>query len=244
MVRVTDAPPPSVAARFAQIMALLRTAIATACGPPAIAARLADLPRQVLAPHLARRLHDRLGKMMQTFAALVAHLAEFGADAPPRAPRRKRAPRPDAAAATAGDNPETNAQGIPWAVAAAAAALAATPGFRPEPSPPRAPRPPRLPGNAGWLAGMSCSVGCSASQLRHLLTDPEMLALLRASPAVLQLLRPLFRMLGVDLPAEFQPPQSAEPKRPRRLRRRLWRPPSRRSDMLLLLRMGTPLIRT
>ena len=30
--------------------------------------------------------------------------------------------------------------------------------------------------------------------------------------------------------------------RPRRRRRRLWRPPSRRSDMMTLLRMGTPLV--
>ena len=117
---------------------------------------------------------------------------------------------------------------------------------RPALSPPRAPRPPRLPGNYGWLPGVSCGVAAGASQLRHLLTDPDMLALLLASPALVQMLRPLCWMLGVDLPAEVLPPRPApaEPKPPRRRRRRLWRPPSRRSDMLLLLRMGTPLIRT
>jgi len=82
--------------------------------------------------------------------------------------------------------------------------------------------------------------------LRHLLTDPELLALLHTSPQLVRMLRPLCWMLGVELPATVLPPrpEPAEPKPPRRRRRRLWRPPSRRSDMLLLLRMGTPLIRT
>ena len=95
------------------------------------------------------------------------------------------------------------------------------------------------------MTGLSPAAAAAASQLRHLLTDPEVLALLRASPALVQLLRPLCRMLGVDLPVEFLPPKpaNAEPKPPRRRRRRLWRPPSRRSDMLLLLRMGTPLVK-
>jgi len=61
------------------------------------------------------------------------------------------------------------------------------------------------------------------------------------------MLRPLCRMLGVALPAEVLPPRpevepDTAPKPPRRRRRHLWRPPSRRSDMLFLLRMGTPLI--
>ena len=92
---------------------------------------------------------------------------------------------------------------------------------------------------------MSCGVAAAASQLRHLLTDPELLAVLHTSPALVQMLRPLCWMLGVDLPATVLPPRPAraEPKPPRR-RRRLWRPPSRRSDMLLLVRMGTNLIRT
>ncbi len=120
---------------------------------------------------------------------------------------------------------------------------------RPEP-PPRAPRPPRLPGNFGWLLGMSSATAAAGSQLAYLLTDPEMLAILRASPLLVRMLRPLCRMLGVVLPAEFRPPPppkpadadpNAEPKPPRRRRRRLWRPPSRRSDMLSLVRMGTKL---
>jgi len=229
---VTAPPPDSIATRFAQIMTGLRAALAAAYGRPALAGGGMDQPRRSLAPPLVLRLHRRLGTMMLAFAALVAHLSEFGADAPPRAPRRKRAPRPDAAASPAPDTPQNTPSG------AAAAA-------QPE-SPPRAPRPPRLPGNFGWLPGVSCGVAAGASQLRHLLTDPDMLALLLASPALVQMLRPLCWMLGVDLPAEVlpPPPKDAAPKPPRRRRRRLWRPPSRRSDMLLLLRMGTNLIRT
>ena len=225
----------------------LRAALAAACGRPVLAGPVVDQPRWHLAGPLALRLHARLGKMMQEFAALVAHLAAFGADAPSRAPRRKPAPRPAAAAPI----PEDAAQDPShWAAAAAAAAIAATPGAAPPSPPPRAPRPPRLPNNFGWLPGLSTSVGIGASQLRHLLTDPELLAVLHTSPALVRMLRPLCWMLGVDLPATVLPPRPAraapdeEPRPPRRRRRRLWRPPSRRSDMLLLVRMGTPLIRT
>jgi len=233
---VTSAPPDSIATRFALIMTGLRAALAAAYGRPALAGGGMDQPRRPLAPPLVLRLHRRLGQMMLAFAALVAHLTEFGADAPPRAPRRKRAPRPDAAAgAPAQDTPPDTIQNTPSGTTAA----------QPE-SPPRAPRPPRLPGNFGWLPGVSCGVAAGASQLRHLLTDPDMLALLLTSPALVQMLRPLCWMLGVDLPAEVlpPPPPEAAPKPPRRRRRRLWRPPSRRSDMLRLVRMGTPLIRT
>jgi len=235
---VTPAPPQPVATRFALIMAGLREAVAAACSRPALAGPLMWLPRRTLVPPLGLRLHQRLGRMMQEFAALVAHLTAFGADAPSRAPRRKPAPRPDAAAAPAQDTPPDTSQdtqkATPWGAAA-----------RPE----SRPRPPRLPGNAGWLAGLSCAAAIAASQLRHLLTEADTLDLLRASPQLVEMLRPLCRMLGVDLPAAVlpSPPKvdpDAEPKPPRRRRRRLWRPPSRRSDMLALVRMGTPLIRT
>src|SRR5487761_2710442 len=224
---VTSAPPDSIATRFAQIMTGLRAALAAAYGRPALTGGGMDQPRRSLAPPLVLRLHRRLGAMMLAFAALVAHLTAFGEDAaqdPSQAASQDPSPDPS-----------------PWA---AAAAIAATPA-QPAPAP-RAPHPPRLPGNYGWLPGVSCGVAAGASQLRHLLTDPDMLALLLASPALVQMLRPLCWMLGVDLPAEVLPPrpEPAEPKPPRRRRRRLWRPPSRRSDMLLLLRMGTPLIRT
>jgi len=228
----------------------LRAALAAAYGRPVLAGGGMDQPRRPLAPPLVLRLHRRLGTMMLAFAALVAHLAEFGADAPPRAPRRKRAPRPDAAAPIPEDAAQDPSGDRSYWIAAAAAAIAATPAAAQPESPPRAPRPPRLPGNYGWLPGVSCGVAAAASQLRHLLTDPELLAVLHTSPALVRMLRPLCWMLGVDLPATVLPPRPAragpdgEPKPPRRRRRRLWRPPSRRSDMLLLVRMGTNLIRT
>src|SRR5487761_2352890 len=56
---------------------------------------------------------------------------------------------------------------------------------------------------------------------------------------------PCFLALAWGPCAQSGPPPpspDAAPKPPRRRRRRLWRPPSRRSDMLFLLRMGTPLI--
>ena len=233
---MTDAPPHPIAARFAQIVAALREAVAAACGRPALAGPVVLQARRPLAAKLAQRLHRRLGEMMQVFAALVAHLTEFGADAPPRAPRGKPAPRPDAAAAPVQDTPQDAPPDTPQNTAWPAAAA------RPE-SPPRAPR---LPGHVGWLAGLSAETAAAASRLRHLLTDAEVLAMLRASPGLVQMLRPLCRMLGVALPADVLPPPSpdAAPKPPRRRRRRLWRPPSRRCDLMLLLRMGTPLIDT
>src|SRR5487761_2182723 len=105
---VTPAPPDSIATRFARIMTGLRAALAAAYGRPVLAGGGMDRPRRSLAPPLVLRLHRRLGTMMLAFAALVAHLTEYGADAPPRAPRRKRAPRPDAAASPARDTtPDT-----------------------------------------------------------------------------------------------------------------------------------------
>jgi len=246
---VTNAPPHPIAARFAQIIAGLRLAIGMACCPP-LAAPVVYQPRRPLPDHLATRLYGRLGRMIQDFAALVAHVIAFGTDAPSRPPRRKRAPRPAAAAPDATRDPsEDPSRDRAYWIAAAAAAVAADAAgaARPEP-PPRAPRPRRLPGNFGWLLGMSTATAIAGSQLAHLLTDPEVLALLRASPHLVKMLRPLCRMLGVTLPAEFRPrppppDADAEPKPPRRRRRRLWRPPSRRSDMLSLARMGAPLIR-
>src|SRR5487761_2039927 len=108
---VTPAPPDSIATRFAQIMTGLRAALAAAYGRPVLAGGGMDRPRRPPAPPLVQRLHRRLGTMMLAFAALVAHLTEYGADAPPRAPRRKRAPRPDAAASPAPDTSQDTSSG-------------------------------------------------------------------------------------------------------------------------------------
>src|SRR5487761_2528881 len=78
---VTSTPPRPFAVNFAQIMTGLRAALAAAYGRPVLAGGGMDRPRRPLAPPLVLRLHRRLGTMMLAFAALVAHLSEFGADA-------------------------------------------------------------------------------------------------------------------------------------------------------------------
>ena len=80
MGRVTDTAPHPLAARFAQIVAFLLQGIGE-CG-----AR-----RQIAGP-LTLRLQVRFNKMARRFAALLAHLAAFGADAPLRAYHRKQPP--------------------------------------------------------------------------------------------------------------------------------------------------------
>ena len=62
---------------------------------------------------------------------------------------------------------------------------------------------------AGEAAGVACA-GCGC-QLRALLAEPEMVALLAASPRAVRTLKPLCRMLGVDLPL---PPAPVPPKQP------------------------------
>ena len=222
---MSPAPPHPIAQNFTRIIEELRLVVAE-CGG-----------RRRLAGPLTVRLWIRLGKISMLFAALIAHLAQFGADAlarkspQPRAADAPRKPRRDPA-----ERP-----------------------MRPSDSPLR------LPGRFAWLAVMHIRAVAAGSRLQHLLSDPEALALLAASPRMRKLLRPLCNMLGVKLPpiprsprvtnpdadpaavatadaATDADPESPPPRPPRRRRRRLWRPPSRRSDMMTLLRMGTPLI--
>lgn len=67
----------------------------------------------------------------------------------------------------------------------------------------------RLPCRAGWLIGPVPEAGGYASQLRHLLAQPDMAALLEAAPGIERLLRPLCRMLGVERPP--LPPRPTSP---------------------------------
>jgi len=67
----------------------------------------------------------------------------------------------------------------------------------------------RLPGGFGWLVRLAPETTCHGSQLQHLLSDPEMTALLAAAPQIRRLLRPLCRMLAVAPPPE--PPGTPEP---------------------------------
>jgi hypothetical protein len=94
---------------------------------------------------------------------------------------------------------------------------------------PSAPAPVSLPRRFGWLvrmiptdfgygvevASFRARICAYRSQLRHLLADPEMVALIEASPRqAARLLRPLCTMLGIDpipalerkLPADPSPP--------------------------------------
>ena len=90
---VTDAAPHPLAARFAQFVAFLLEGIAE-CGG-----------RSLIAGPLTLRLQRRFNKMVRRFAALVAHLAAFGVDAPVRAWHRKQPPP----AATPQDAPQVPA---------------------------------------------------------------------------------------------------------------------------------------
>lgn len=88
-----------------------------------------------------------------------------------------------------------------------------------EPDPPRhrsaaprpnRPKPPhRLPQGVAWLVRLVPEAASGAGQLRHLLTDAELAALIAASPQMGRVLRPLCRMLGVE-----PPPALAKPRRP------------------------------
>ena len=231
MDRVTDAAPHPLAARFAQIVAFLLQGIGE-CG-----AR-----RQIAGP-LTIRLQVRFNKMVRRFAALLAHLAAFGADAPRRAWHRKQ-PLPAAASQEPPLVPAPNPAQVP--------PPAADPDPRRNPLPkwarPAAARrsaPPlsqavRVPSRRRWLAGLSLNINCAGSQLQHLMYDPELGSLLAASPRLVALLRPLCRMLAVEFPHGVLPPRPPRQPRPRRRR---WHPP-RRGDLHFLLRMGKPLIET
>ncbi len=67
------------------------------------------------------------------------------------------------------------------------------------PSSQRLPVWPRLPRGFAWLLGLvPYEAAGFASQLRHLLGDPEMVALLAGTPRLGKIMRPLCRMLGIE----------------------------------------------
>jgi len=77
----------------------------------------------------------------------------------------------------------------------------------------RAPAPwPRLPRKFAWLVRLVPEAACYGPQLHHLLSEPEMAALLAASPQARRLLRPLCRMLAVAPP--HAAPQAKPPPDP------------------------------
>ena len=92
----------------------------------------------------------------------------------------------------------------------------------PDPDPPAAPplsTPVRLPQRFGWLGLHLPEARGHGAQLAHMLSDPEMVALIAAAPAQAgRILRPLCRILGVPLPPTLKCPRSprATGARPRR----------------------------
>ena len=73
-----------------------------------------------------------------------------------------------------------------------------------------------LPRKFGWLvmAGKHQAAGY-ASQLQHLMAEPEMAALLEACPRARQILRPLCRALAIELSWTVTPQRPRKPRAPR-----------------------------
>jgi len=98
------------------------------------------------------------------------------------------------------------------------------------PRPPRVRPKPRLPEGFAWVVRLVPEAACSASQLQHLLEDPQVAALIEAAPPMGRLLRPLCRMLGVRPPPGLTPPPPpvrCAPSRPHALPSVRRRPPGR-----------------
>jgi hypothetical protein len=76
------------------------------------------------------------------------------------------------------------------------------------------------PKNFAWLIRMlPYEAACFGSQLQHQFSQPEMMALLEAAPQVGRLLRPLCRMLAIELPPALRlPPRPPRPRKPRKPR--------------------------
>lgn len=67
----------------------------------------------------------------------------------------------------------------------------------------------RIPRESAWLVRLVPEAASAASQLRHLLSDPAMVALIAAAPQTGRILRPLCRMLGVGPPLGLLAPAPA-----------------------------------
>jgi len=76
---------------------------------------------------------------------------------------------------------------------------------------PPPPSSPRLPQRIAWLVRLVPEAAPYASQLQHLLSEPEIAALLAASAPARRLLRPLCRMLAVRLTAAETAASPASP---------------------------------
>ncbi len=63
-----------------------------------------------------------------------------------------------------------------------------------------------LPRGRNWLVRLAPETAVYGSQLAHMLADPEMTALLDATPRLRRALRPLCHMLGVEMAEAVAPP--------------------------------------
>ena len=81
----------------------------------------------------------------------------------------------------------------------------------------RASRPPAyyLSHRRGWLLPVIPGAISYASQLSHLLAQPDMAELIARAPTLGRLLRPLAHMLAMDLPAALQRPAPVRAARPK-----------------------------
>ena len=224
--------PHPLAERFGIILGLLRKGVAD---PRA---------RRPLDPARTLLLWNRLGRLVQRVAALIALATQPGGLAPPP-PRVRREPAPPAERATPDPDAPTPDASTPDAPTADAPTADVPPPGAPSaqgPTPPLPSRPARLcfPRRPGWLCAVSLDSAAAGSQLQHLLNDPEMAALLAATPALARLLRPLCRMLAVAVPGTPPAPERPRaPRAPRPPRPRKWRP-GRRVDLMALIGMGRP----
>ena len=127
---------------------------------------------------------------------------------------------------------------------------AAAPRARPAPPPGTADGAadgPRLPRGQAWLVKLMQPTVAGFGQLRALLAEPEVVALLAARPNLLRILAPLYNAMAYPPEPRIGPPRrprpapaNPAPKPPRKPRKRKFRF-SRREDLLFRLRMGKPI---
>ena len=108
-----------------------------------------------------------------------------------------------------------------WAVLAARAQAGPLPPPRLRAAAPRPPREPQrtlphrpLPQGFAWLIKLVPETVCFGEHLQHLLSDPELQALLRAAPQLGRLLRPLCRALAIRPDPALLPPPPPHRARP------------------------------